>query len=229
MKKKFESEVIAVVNIEKKRRRNKSDVQNIVIKTCASCLLEKSLNDFHVSKERLDGRNPYCKECIKEKFDKRDPNIIKEYRKEWYKKNRKLTLKRVKNRAKYNREEVREYKRKWAKNNSHSMEWRALLTSCLRRMGEKKIGRTIDLLGYSAEQLQHHIEKLWSPGMSWENRKEWHIDHIRPLSSFGRNELPSIVNALSNLQPLWATTRIIDGVEYIGNLNKLAKWEPNDL
>jgi len=30
----------------------------------------------------------------------------------------------------------------------------------------------------------------------------------------------SFVNDLSNLRPMWATTRIIDGILYEGNLNK---------
>jgi len=48
--------------------------------------------------------------------------------------------------------------------------------------------------------------------MSWDNYGEWHVDHIKPLISFDKNTHPSIVNALSNLQPLWATTREINGV-----------------
>jgi hypothetical protein len=39
--------------------------------------------------------------------------------------------------------------------------------------------------------------------MSWGNHGEWEIDHIKPVTAFNINELPSIVNALSNLQPLW--------------------------
>ena len=41
-------------------------------------------------------------------------------------------------------------------------------------------------------------------GMSWDNHGEWHIDHIRPISSFPTNSPPSEVHALANLQPLWA-------------------------
>ena len=33
-------------------------------------------------------------------------------------------------------------------------------------------------------------------------------------------DLPSIVNALSNLNPMWATNRVIDDIFYEGNLNK---------
>jgi hypothetical protein len=60
--------------------------------------------------------------------------------------------------------------------------------------------------------------------MSWENYGEWHIDHIRPLSSFEPDTPVSIVCALDNLQPLWATTREIDGIIYEGNLNKNCRF-----
>jgi hypothetical protein len=46
--------------------------------------------------------------------------------------------------------------------------------------------------------------------MSWDNWGEWHIDHIEPVSklvSSGVTE-PSEINALSNLQPLWASENI---------------------
>jgi hypothetical protein len=44
--------------------------------------------------------------------------------------------------------------------------------------------------------------------MSWENRKEWHIDHIRPMAAFKFTSTKDAgfrkCFALSNLQPLWA-------------------------
>ena len=39
--------------------------------------------------------------------------------------------------------------------------------------------------------------------MSWNNHGEWEIDHKLPVTSFDENTLPSVVNVLSNLQPLW--------------------------
>jgi hypothetical protein len=80
------------------------------------------------------------------------------------------------------------------------------------------------MLGYSANDLKVHIESLWTPGMTWDNHGEWHIDHIRPLSSFPQDADVSIVNALANLQPLWATTRFVDGILYEGNINKNGRW-----
>ena len=67
---------------------------------------------------------------------------------------------------------------------------------------------------YSAVELKSHLESLFKKGMSWENygRTGWHIDHIRPLSSFNffdENGCVQIAEvrkamALENLQPLWA-------------------------
>ena len=53
-----------------------------------------------------------------------------------------------------------------------------------------------------------------------ENHGEWHVDHIKDVSLFNNDELPSVVNALSNLRPMWATTREINGIIYEGNLNR---------
>jgi hypothetical protein len=50
-------------------------------------------------------------------------------------------------------------------------------------------------------------EKLWKPGMTWNNwaRKGWHIDHIKPLSSFDLENREELLQAChhTNLQPLW--------------------------
>jgi hypothetical protein len=88
--------------------------------------------------------------------------------------------------------------------NKHVIAWRTVLNNTLKRLGTTKEGKTIDLLGYSAEDLKIHLEKLFVEGMSWENRNKWHIDHIIPVSSFDKSEKISIINSLDNLQPLWA-------------------------
>ena len=69
--------------------------------------------------------------------------------------------------------------------------------------------------------LKNYIESLFTEGMSWDNYGEWHIDHITQVISFDKETPSNIVNALSNLRPLWATTREINGVMYEGNLNRL--------
>ncbi len=76
------------------------------------------------------------------------------------------------------------------------------------------------MLGYSALELKHHIEKQFTTGMTWKNYGEWHIDHIKGVINFDSNTNVKIVCALDNLRPLWSTTREIDGVIYEGNLNR---------
>ena len=62
--------------------------------------------------------------------------------------------------------------------------------------------------------------------MSWQNHGQWHIDHIRPFCTFDKDTKPSIVNALSNLRPLWSINTEINGIFYEGNLNrKITKEE----
>ena len=86
--------------------------------------------------------------------------------------------------------------------------WRRILYRTLEYLNKEKQGKTIDELGYSSLQLKEHIESLWIEGMSWENYGEWEIDHIKPLTKWEKTSLPSEVNALSNLQPLWKEDNI---------------------
>ena len=82
--------------------------------------------------------------------------------------------------------------------------WRLFLAKTLRRLGgRKKLANTLTTCGYSAMELKAHLEGHFKEGMSWNNYGKWEIDHIRPLCSFNRNEDIKIVNALTNLQPLW--------------------------
>jgi CRISPR/Cas system Type II protein with McrA/HNH and RuvC-like nuclease domain len=40
--------------------------------------------------------------------------------------------------------------------------------------------------------------------MSWENRNEWHIDHIMPISMAKTYDEVIRLNHYRNLRPLWA-------------------------
>ena len=68
-------------------------------------------------------------------------------------------------------------------------------------------------LGYTPKQFVEHIESLWEEGMNWDNHGEWHIDHVKPLSAFIKEgeQDPAVVNALSNLKPVWAEENLKKG------------------
>jgi hypothetical protein len=71
-----------------------------------------------------------------------------------------------------------------------------------------KTGSAVRDLGCSIEFLKNYLEKKFQPGMSWENWElhGWHIDHIKPLSSFDSTDRTQLLDAVNykNLQPLWS-------------------------
>ena len=93
---------------------------------------------------------------------------------------------------------------------------RKLLSRVVHLRPEGKTGKTEMMLGYSRHDLRKHIESMFLEGMSWENHGEWHIDHKKPINAFikeGETD-PKIINALDNLQPLWATDNLSKGAKY---------------
>jgi len=69
-----------------------------------------------------------------------------------------------------------------------------------------------DIVGYSIDDLSAHIEKQFLPRMTWENMGRWHIDHIRPKSSFTYTSEDDAEFrdcwSLTNLRPLWAKDNV---------------------
>lgn len=81
-----------------------------------------------------------------------------------------------------------------------------------------KAGKSwVSVVGYSREELMTHLERQFLPGMSWENygRNGWHVDHIRPVTSFVFDSVDDpqfrACWALENLQPLWEPDNIRKG------------------
>jgi hypothetical protein len=70
----------------------------------------------------------------------------------------------------------------------------------------KKVRRSHELLGCDSDEFVRHIESLFDKGMSWENKCQWHIDHIIPVSAFDltTEEGQQAAFHYTNLQPLWA-------------------------
>lgn len=77
-------------------------------------------------------------------------------------------------------------------------------------------------LGCDFQVLIAHIESQFYDGMSWDNKGQWHLDHIYPLCVFNltNKDEKDLAFHYSNLQPLWAEDNlrkhskvIVDGVE----------------
>lgn len=194
---------------------------------CKECI-----KDIQKKYKEAPGFKEKRKEYDKKRYDENRDAII-ERKKEYNIENREKILENkkryhnkpeVKERMKiYNKIYQTEHKDKYynyRRKHPHIIAWRSVLYSTLKRLGTLKEGHTVDVLGYSALELKEHLEKLFTPGMTWENHGEWHVDHIIAVINFNSDSDIKEVCGLSNLQPLWSTTREIDGVIYEGNLNK---------
>lgn len=166
-----------------------------------------------------------------------NPEKAKALSLKWYENNKEKAILRVANWVLNNHERVKEIKRESMKRarksdpdrySSAKKERRKnpgvrLHESCsaaIRRslIGNKSGASWEYLVGYTVVHLKEHLEKLFVNGMCWENYGEWHIDHIRPVSSFSFESAKDKEFldcwSLSNIQPLWA----------FDNLSKGNKW-----
>ena len=70
----------------------------------------------------------------------------------------------------------------------------------------RKRKHTLEYLGCTIAELRVHLESKFKKGMTWANQGEWHVDHIRPCSSFDLSSETERHECfrVANLQPLWA-------------------------
>ena len=96
--------------------------------------------------------------------------------------------------------------------------FRTAIYQVLKENQVQKNGHYFDILKYSPENLIEHLENKFKDNMTWDNYGKWHVDHIKPISSFQINEIGDkefmSCWSLENLQPLW-------GEENIRKSNKL--------
>jgi hypothetical protein len=90
------------------------------------------------------------------------------------------------------------------------------ICSLLKNYSEKKKKRSMEYVGCSIEKLREHLEKQFTDGMSWETQGTWHVDHVRPCSSFNleSDEEKQKCFHYTNLQPLWGDENILKSDTY---------------
>lgn len=93
---------------------------------------------------------------------------------------------------------------------------RRRMSIVLRERGFAKESRSSQMLGCDYEALMTHLEAKFSEGMCWENRGEWHIDHIIPLASAKTEKELLALCHYTNLQPLWAEDNLAKGARLPG-------------
>lgn len=78
------------------------------------------------------------------------------------------------------------------------------LNSFLKTTKHNKNSKTFNIIGCDPFFLKEHLENKFKEGMSWDNRNDWHIDHIIPLSSSNTKDEIYKLCHYTNLQPLWS-------------------------
>ena len=145
------------------------------------------------------------------RYEKKKYVVLKQSR-EWYQKNKERALETRSAYRQKNRDAIRIQQRIRTRERLKDDLVFKFVSLARRRMSNAlsgvgaKSARTLELLGCTGSEAVSHIERQFKEGMSWDNRKEWHIDHIKPLAKFDLSDPAQqrIAFHYTNLQPLWA-------------------------
>jgi len=170
-------------------------------------------------------RKKWCKEnkernkAVSKLYREKNKDSINKKCKDWHKANPNYNKDWLSN----NQQHIKEYRVKNKQKNREYLKlplpklhetMRSNVRRILRLTGKRKSIKSIQYFGCTVQELKLHLEKLFKPGMSWDNHGKWHIDHIKPISSFTEETIMQ-ANHYSNLQPLWAAENLSKGAKII--------------
>ena len=174
---------------------------NVVFGNCAHC------NKRIVS--RANSIKKYCSSSCYIKYryqtNKLNPNY-KKYRREIRKKYRQENPEKIRNALKkYYSTEKGQITHLWDTLRKRIKTYTLSKVQTSRKDMDKVVGCSkLFLLKYIESKFYDH--PTTNKKMTWENTKEWHIDHITPLAILDprKEDHFNIANHFSNLQPMWA-------------------------
>ena len=174
--------------------------KKIICLTCHKLVIKHNNRQIYCSIECKD-KNRF------KKYHQEHKKEAKEYKKIYNEINKEKVKKQRKIYRKNHRKEIREYNKKYYKNPLHRLMKQLRGRIGLALKGNPKLSTTINLVGCSIIQLRNHLESQFKLGMNWKNHRfdGWHIDHIRPCSSFDLSKVNEQKKCFyyTNLQPLW--------------------------
>lgn len=194
------------------------------MKICSKCKQDKELEDFGKESRTKDGLKYSCKSCNREghlrrvkKYNKNNPEIIKERKRIFHKNNKDKINKtrriyREKNKDLINKRQ-REYFNKKFKDDFLFKLKQNIRNSIKMSFKSKKFyknSKTIKILGCSFSEFKSYLESKFEHWMNWDNHgvytgevnSGWDIDHIIPVSSAKTEGELIKLNHYTNLQPL---------------------------
>jgi hypothetical protein len=180
---------------------------------CTLCKLELTESDFYAHNHST------CKSCIRQKVRQYKAALTPEQRRD---------IKR-----RYKEQHPETFKAEKARNNKRRHQRKLSdpaykLMRTLRKRHAKVINKALSsgqtcksltaIVGCTAEELKVWFEAKFKPGMTWENRGEWEVDHIVPLSWFNLEDPNEQLKAghYTNLQPLWKEENRAKSNHYAG-------------
>jgi hypothetical protein len=206
------------------------------MKICSSCKIEKNYIDFSKNKSKKDGYQNTCVSCNKIYIIK-NKELIKNNKKIYYDKNKEEILSKKKEYHINNKEEILKIKKEYSKNNREKINTyyreyskkrkekdnlykltcniRTLIGMSIKGKGYTKKSKTSEYLGCTFNKFKTYIEEKFIENMSWENRMDWHLDHIYPISLAETEEEIIKLNHYTNFQPLWAVDNLRKGNKII--------------
>ena len=184
------------------------------------------------NKEKISDYNKWYAENHKEEIKERKKRYrrdnkerLKE-REDQYKINNKEKIKEQhKKYTERNKEKIKERRRENSQNpinRLHDSVRASIRQSLFSQNISKNRRKWEKLVGYSTQDLKEYLEKLFLPGMTWENYgKKWHIDHIIAKVFFVFKSTDDVEFkycwSLYNLRPMW-------GGKNISKSDKIMLW-----
>jgi hypothetical protein len=166
-------------------------LQKIVeTKKCNTCLVKKNISDFKETSRSIDGHYNKCKSCWK-------PT-------EWNKDKQKASEK------KYVENNPEKMKLKWQKagfqvNRRIRDSLNHRIKDAFNSVSIQKLHKTMEYVGCDKSLLKKWFLYQFEDGMTFDNYGEWHIDHVKPCSSFNLENEDEIKECFNwrNLRPCW--------------------------
>lgn len=174
-------------------------------------------NNIEKSKKRwLENKEENKK--INKEYRQKNKEKLSLYLKEWRKRNQEKCRHLKNSWRNKNRDRFRKTSRDYVRNKRRNdpvykirCNISTLIQNGIRNRGFSKKTKTSKILGCDYDFFKKYIENKFKDGMTWENRTEWSLDHIIPISLAKTEEEAIKLNHYTNFQPLWKIENIKKG------------------
>lgn len=163
------------------------------------------------------------------KYYEQNAEKIRQRAKDWYDNNLERATEYRRDRFQTNKDQIYEYRKEYNERNHEKIKTymntymqnryhtninykvKSICNKRIRDCVRNKSKKTVEYIGCDIDFLKEWLEYQFVEGMTWDNMGiEWHIDHVRPCSSFDFSNDTDISECYhwTNLQPLFARDNI---------------------